>query len=101
MTLSEIFEPSDMSEDSPTKHRFKEQLSPILAPDKITQSTILLFTPMETLLESEELWIEERELKFISEYQLSPLTIPREYFLLEIQTLVASKKEEGVPASTK
>ena len=55
MTLSEIFEPSDMSEDSPTKHRFKEQLSPILAPDKITQSTILLFTPMETLLESEEL----------------------------------------------
>lgn len=101
MTLSEITESLEIIEDSPTKQRYKVQFSPILASDKITQSIILEFLPIETPLETEVPSIKELVLKSASEYQLSPSTTPTEYLLLEIQTFVASKKEEGVPASTK
>jgi hypothetical protein len=101
MTLSEIIESLEMIDDSPTKQRCKVQFSPIFAPDKITQSIIIEFLPIETSLEIDVPSIDELVLKLISEYQLFPSTIPTEYLLLDIQTFVASRNEEGVPASTK
>ena len=101
MTLSEISQLSEIIEDSPIKQRYKVQLSPILASDKITQSTTLEFSPIDTPLETDVPLIEEFVLKFVSEYQLSPSTTPTEYLSLDIQTFVASRNDEGVPASTK
>ena len=78
MTLSEIIESLEMIDDSPTKQRCKVQFLPIFAPDKITQSIIIEFLPIETSLEIDVPSIDELVVKLISEYQFFPSTIPTE-----------------------
>ena len=54
MTLSEISELLLILDDSPIKHLVSLHPSPIVAPDKITQSTISQSLPIDTPLEIDD-----------------------------------------------
>ena len=54
MTLSDTTEPALIILDSPIKHLCNLHPSPILAPDKITQSRISQPLPIDTFFEIDE-----------------------------------------------
>jgi hypothetical protein len=54
MTLSEISEQLLIVEDCPIKHLVSLQLSPITAPERITQSVISQLSPIITPLDIDE-----------------------------------------------
>ena len=54
MTLSEKSELLFIFDDSPIRHRVSLHLSPMIAPDRITQSIISQFFPIDTPLDIDE-----------------------------------------------